>query len=88
MIIGIGAPGRDITVDGIVRQNAGSVFTFRKLATVFNPTFTTEHTAIVPKSGDQFGFSLSAMPGLNAVGIPFNNDAGLDAGAVRILSTP
>ena len=88
MIIGIGAPGRDITVDGIVRQNAGSIFTFRKLATVFNPTFTTEHTAIVPKSGDQFGFSLSAMPGLNAVGIPFNNDAGLDAGAVRILSTP
>ncbi|MSR41771.1 MAG: hypothetical protein EXS10_07720 [Phycisphaerales bacterium] len=88
MVISIGAPGRDATVDSIVRQNSGSVFTFRKLTTSLIPVFTTEHTAIVPKSGDQFGFSASSMSGLTAVGIPFNNDAGLDAGAVRILSTP
>ncbi len=88
LVISIGAPGRDQTVDGILRQNAGSVFTFRKLATSQVPVFSTEHTAIVPKSGDQFGFSLGSISGLTGVGIPFNNDAGLDAGAVRILSTP
>ncbi len=88
LVICIGAPGRDKTVDGVLRQNAGSVFTFRKLTTSLIPVFSTEHTAIAPKSGDQFGFSIGSISGLTGVGIPFSNDAGLDAGAVRILSTP
>jgi len=87
-IITVGAPGAAVVTPLGVREDAGKVYVLRKIPGETGASLIAIRTARTPATGDRFGSSLSGTWGITAIGAPFNDDLGLNAGKVRILSTP
>jgi len=71
-----------------LREDAGKVYVLRKFFGQQGAALVAIRTARTPATGDRFGATVSGTWGLSAIGAPFNADLCLNAGKVRILSTP
>ena len=87
-IVTVGAPNAAVAMPGGLREDAGKAYVLRKIPGETGASLVAIRTAREPARGDRFGNSASGTWGVSAVGAPFNDDFGLNAGKVRILSTP
>ena len=84
----VGVGKEDVMVNGQLKTQAGAVHIIRK---VFGQNFGSEvgvRTSNSPATGDEFGYSTSAIQGFSLIGAPFKDNSGLNAGAAKLLTTP
>ncbi len=84
----VGVALENVTVSGQVKTHAGAAHIIHK---VFGQMFGTEvgvRTSNSPASGDEFGYSTTAIPGFSLIGEPFKDNGGLNAGAAKLLTIP
>lgn len=86
--VSIGAPKADLTTAQGLRENAGKVYVVRKVVGATGATLTEIRGSNEPAQGDEFGYSSGAVTGFSVIGAPFADNAGLNSGKARVITTP
>jgi hypothetical protein len=84
----VGAAKADVQVGSTLKVDAGAVFVLKKVFGTSGATLVERRTSNAPVSGDEFGYSTTALQGFSLIGAPFKDSGGLNAGAAKLLTTP
>ncbi|MEY2794738.1 MAG: Bifunctional hemolysin/adenylate cyclase precursor, partial [Planctomycetota bacterium] len=84
----VGAAKADIMAGSALRVDAGAVFIYEKTLGATAPIYQGMRVSNTPSSGDEFGYSTSAVNGFSLIGAPFKDSGGLNAGAAKLITLP
>jgi hypothetical protein len=84
----VGAPKSDVVTPSATRVQAGRVLVLTRQPGTSGAVLDSVRTETNAASGNEFGFSTVSTPGFSLIGIPFNDERGLNAGKARAITTP
>lgn len=87
-IVVVGASKTDVAVGPSVRTDAGAAYVLRKVFGASGATLVERRTLNAPATGDEFGYSVGATPGVGIIGAPFADPSGLNSGAAKLIPLP
>ena len=84
----VGASKADIAAGSALRVDAGAVFIYQKSLGTSAPQYLGMRISNTPSTGDEFGYSTSAVQGFGLIGAPFKDSGGLNSGAAKFITLP
>ncbi|MDI9402310.1 MAG: hypothetical protein QM516_00420 [Limnohabitans sp.] len=84
----VGAPKSDVVSPSATRVKAGRVLVLTRQPGTSGAVLDSVRIENNAASGNEFGYSASSTPGFSLIGIPFNDERGLNAGKARAIPTP